>query len=130
MAEKQPLSDITNCAVNLVPETPRATNTILDEDDIGLVLEYAPTAPLKADLKASKSVKAGKRLQFEDENSLQRIPVPTTREPTTNKSKHRNASEQDETLAPPPMTKKQSERTRKRFNISEQRMKQFEEKVT
>lgn len=124
---KQPLSDITNVAI---PETPRA-NTLLEEEDIAL--EEVPTAPLKSEVKVQKSLKttSGKRLKFEDENSLHHIRIVNSSESnTTAYTKQPVSEDEDEemVLAPPPALKKQGSKIRKRYNISGK--KQFEERVS
>lgn len=125
--EKKPLSDITN--IIPVPETPRALNPVLDEEDISL--EEVPTAPLKVEFKVSKSAKpgTGKRLQFEDENSLQNITQSATVQSTAPKHLMAKEKTEEDALAPPPMMKR-TERNRKRYNISGNRDSEKELKVS
>jgi hypothetical protein len=114
LEKKKPLSDITN--TYSVPETPRTFNSVLDEEDISL--EEVPTAPLKVDIKSTKSTKPiGKRLQFEDENSLQNIAKTSCLKSSARKQLMAMATEEEEVAAPPPVITK-PERSRKRFNIT------------
>ena len=108
---KQPLTDITNM---VEPETPRA-DAIYHEDNI--VTEEIPTAPLKSEVKIQKALRtsSGKRLQFDDENSLQNIRGVCTSDPISAAgAKQPHAKEV--VLAPPPMIKKQNGKSKKRYN--------------